>query len=200
MAEGIVTVRFRGGDKAFSVFQGLLTQGFECPVKTGGTLKHVLCRQLGISESYLNERVQTIFLNGRAVDDLVGEVVGNNSTIALSAAMPGLAGAVFRKGGMLSSLRNPRAGTTQDASLENRLGRVTLKLFNLIAAELGPEFFKNGILIKKEQLIHYLGWKKDLLHKACPAATVDGRQVETDALASSLAGAEYVRLFVNGDE
>ena len=67
--------------------------------------------QLGISESYLNERVQTIFLNGRAVDDLFGEVVGNNSTIALSAAMPGLAGAVFRKGGMLSSLRNPRAGT-----------------------------------------------------------------------------------------
>ena len=38
------------------------------------------------------------------------------------------------------------------------------------------------------------------MHKACPAATVDGRQVETDALASSLAGAEYVRLFVDGDE
>ena len=205
MVEDVVDVRITVSEKGISVFQGLFAEGVLIHSEPGQSLSDILCRRIGIPENYLHDRVQTVFLNGRAVDDFSGEPVRNNAVIALSAAMPGLVGAVFRKKGMLSPLRTFRLRQSKDSVFENYaketgLNQITLKLFNLIAAELAPEFLNNGILINKDQLLRYVDWKKAFLKKTCKALTVDGRPAEIDDLAVFLEEAEHVRLFANVDQ
>ncbi len=203
MAEDVVDVRITGSEKGIFVFYGLFADGVLINVETERPLLDILCGQVGISKNYLNDRVQTVFLNGRAVDDLAGEIVENNAVIALSAAMPGLVGAVFRKGGKFSSLRSVQQEPSKGSTSKERTGQVTLKLFNLIAAELGPDLLKNGILIHQDQLLRYVDWKRDILKRAFTELTVDGLQVELDDLAAFLEEADrkgHVRLFANVDQ
>jgi uncharacterized protein (DUF2164 family) len=74
--------------------------------------------------------------------------MSNGSTLALSAAMPGLAGATFRKGGKYAGLRAGITDTLSEARAQTETGLVTVRLFNFIAAELGPLFLKQGIVIR----------------------------------------------------
>ena len=87
-------------------FLGLIRSGFTAYVTVGCNLQDILSNQLGIEENYLQDRIQTIFLNNSPVDDTAGTTVDDGATISLSAAMPGLNGAVMRKGGILASLRH----------------------------------------------------------------------------------------------
>ncbi len=68
----------------FSAFWALLSYGFKIDVQIGRSLFDLLVRQVGIKESYLNEKVQTVFLNGNVVDDFSAEIVKNDAVIALS--------------------------------------------------------------------------------------------------------------------
>ena len=45
-------------------------------------------------------------LDGKPVDDIGAALVQDGSTLALSAAMPGLVGATLRRGGAYSSFRS----------------------------------------------------------------------------------------------
>jgi hypothetical protein len=135
------------------VFFPLFQQGVEIEARIGTSLKDLLCRQYKIPPDYLEERVKTIFLNGKAVDDPEQALVSENCVIALSAAMPGLAGAVLRRGGALAGFRN---SITYHADIshnpDSAKGWITLKLFNLLTAELGPAFLKKGIRISRQVL------------------------------------------------
>ena len=73
--------------------------------------------------------------------------VENGSKLALSAAMPGLVGVTFRKGGFYASLRNTITYSKTEASVVKGDGEIVLKLFNMVAKELGPAFLENGIRI-----------------------------------------------------
>jgi len=179
----------------FSVFQGLFSYGFMINVETGNSLLDVLCRQVCISERYLNDRVQTIFLNGNVVDDLTREIVEDDAVIALSAAMPGLAGAVFRKGGIFSPMRACSA-QREDVPSGGHTGLVTLKFFNLIAADLGPGFLKKGILVKKDLFIRFYNWKKSNLRSVCRKLTIDGSLHDVDDVLSVCKSADKVLLSV----
>ena len=83
----------------------LFGKGVGINAETGCTVKQLLCDQVGIAADYLSDRVQTIFLNGRPVDDEAKAVVHNGDVLALSAAMPGLVGTILRKGGHLAAMR-----------------------------------------------------------------------------------------------
>ena len=52
------------------LFFQLLGHGFYVNVQTGCSVKELLCNQLGIHEDYLAQRIQTIFLNAKVVDDV----------------------------------------------------------------------------------------------------------------------------------
>jgi len=65
----------------------------------GCSIKNLLCNQFDITPEYLSDRISTIFLNGKPVDDVESAIIKDNSILALSGAMPGLVGATFRKGG-----------------------------------------------------------------------------------------------------
>ena len=89
-----------------SAFFPLLALGFTVKTKVGVSVQELLCRQLGLSADYIDNRLQTIFLDGKAVDNVKTAVIRQGSTLALSAAMPGLAGATLRRGGAYASMRH----------------------------------------------------------------------------------------------
>lgn len=181
----------------FSVFYWIFSYGFQKSIETGFSLQDVMCRQIGISETYLSDRVQTIFLNGKAVDDIAFEFVSDNAVIALSAAMPGLAGAVFRKGGILSSMRSACSLPTEKMAIGRQTGFITLKLFNLVAADLGAGFLEKGILVRGDHFIEFFNWKISNLRSICRKLTIGGKRHDIDEVLSVCWPADNVLLYVN---
>ncbi len=123
-----------------------------------------LDRLPGFTLDYISDVVQTIFLNGTAVDDLTTPLKGKNPVLALSAAMPGLAGAIFRRNSFHAGLRT-QPDKEVSKEIKNRPLTVTLKLFNSIALERGPELLQIGVSITSRLFIDFLGKRKTLLEK-----------------------------------
>ena len=134
------------------LFFELLRSGFSADLTVGCGLEHLLCNQLDIAPDYLYSRVQTVFLNNSPLDDLASTSVPDGAVISLSAAMPGLNGAMMRKGGPLAELRRSISHSPDGARLQPFPGRITLKLFNLVAKELGPHFLSRGIVVNSKGL------------------------------------------------
>lgn len=130
--------------------------GVTMNVDVGTSVRNV-CRQIGILDDYLDERIQTLFLNGKAIDDPDTTIVSDRAVLALSAAMPGLAGATLRKGGSYASLRQV---ITEAAALaaptSPQKGSIILKLFNFISQELAPILLRYGIRIGTDELLQLL--------------------------------------------
>lgn len=167
-------------------FLPLLGEGFIAHGKAGLSVKDFLCHEVGVPADYLRDRVQTVFLDGKAIDDLDSTAVADNSIMALSAAMPGLAGAVLRRGGFYAAMRRQ---ISHQAGIEIRGGEtaaVTLKLFNLVARELGPEFLDRGILIPCRRLKDFIERQGRWIWARCDAAEVDGTAVDTRDLPEML--------------
>lgn len=134
----------------------LLESGVRLNVRVGGSLAELLCDQIGIPRDYLDGRIQTLFLNARAVDNVDTAKVADGAVIALSAAMPGLMGATLRKGGTFSGLRaaiSQEDGVTSD---DPSWGTITLKLFNLVAREMGPHLLAKGVVFPAGRLADFL--------------------------------------------
>jgi hypothetical protein len=184
-------------------FYPLLQQGLMVRIEVGVTLKDVLCRQLGLTPEYVEERIQTIFLNGKAVDDISRAVVMDGDTVALSAAMPGLVGATFRKGGFFAGLRLPITHKDGERASAEREGMLRVKLFNLLIDELGPQFLQHGVWIETEMLGDFLKAGAENFGRLCAAAETDGVPTDPDALLrmnwKELKGPIYLRV-VAGDK
>lgn len=128
------------------MFMPLWGAGVSLPVETGHNLRQVLCDQLGLTAEYLDQRIQTIFHNGHPIDDVETSTVCPDDSIALSAAMPGLVGATLRKGGHLAAMRgNISATAGKPVAAADGKGWIRLKLFNLVARELGPGLLSRGV-------------------------------------------------------
>jgi hypothetical protein len=157
-----------------SLFSPLLGQGFTLTIRTGISVRDLLCLQIGVSDDYLDQRIQTIFLDGKVVDNVDTAVIRQGSTLALSAAMPGLAGATLRRGGAYAAMRSQisHKNNTVDDSAEN--GTVMLKLFNLVALELGPMFLKQGIWIDGKNLKNFFERVPDFFWDGCLNAEING--------------------------
>ncbi|MDH4206196.1 MAG: hypothetical protein OEV45_11785 [Desulfobacteraceae bacterium] len=157
-----------------SLFSPLLGQGFTLKIRTGISVRDLLCLQIGVSDNYLDQRIQTIFLDGKVVDNVDTAVIRQGSTLALSAAMPGLAGATLRRGGAYAAMRSQisHKNNTVDDSAEN--GTVILKLFNLVALELGPMFLTQGIWIDGKNLENFFQRVPDFFWDGCLTAEIDG--------------------------
>jgi hypothetical protein len=140
------------------IFFRLLQNGFVVEAEEGRTVKAFLEEYLGLEKAYIDKRIQTIFLDGDAVDDVETAVVRDGSVLALSAAMPGLAGAVLRRGSSYAPMRREISHTKTSGQATARKGKVVVKLFNLLIRELGPLVLERGIVVDKTGL-------NDLLEK-----------------------------------
>ena len=153
----MMTVPLRFEADKISCFFPLLQRGFILKTRVGCSIKTLLCEDIGISPEYLENRIQTIFLDGKAVDDIESAIIRDGATLALSAAMPGLVGSTFRRGSHLAAFRNSITHEREETSWSHETeGMFTLKLFNLLVKELGPIFFERGIWIGKDDLDDFL--------------------------------------------
>lgn len=172
--------------------EGILIHGSD-----GETVADFLVKTAGIPPGYLKERVQTVFLNGRALDDLDTARVSGGANLALSAAMPGLAGAVLRRGGAYASMRRQISQEATSAAAGAGDIIITLKLFNLIASELGPEFLRKGVLIPGHHLRGFVERQGRWAWDGCRSATADGQPIEIGQIAELIATRRWVRLSIH---
>jgi hypothetical protein len=164
-----------GIDAAYiPVFFELLRNGFSADLTVGCSLEHLLCNQLDIAPDYLYSRVQTVFLNNSPLDDLASTVVPDGAVISLSAAMPGLNGAMMRRGGLLAGLRSSISHSPDEACLQPFAGRITIKLFNLVAKELGPHFLARGIVVNSKDLNELLSRHAPDIGQRVKTCEIDG--------------------------
>jgi hypothetical protein len=130
----------------------LMGQGISVETPLGISIQQLLEEHLHFGRDYIRDRIQTIFINGQAVDREGEILVHEGAVIALSAAMPGLVGATLRKGGHLSAMRSNISRARSNEVAKSKRGRVIIKLFNLIAREMGPEMLSQGVWISGAQL------------------------------------------------
>ena len=139
-----------------------LCYGVRVPLPAGPcTLATVLHDVLGLTPDYVRVHVQTILLDGLAVDDLDSHM-GPDARLALSAAMPGVVGATLRKGGHYAPMRQ---GITHpgDKARQDHAGSahtapalpprwLELRCFNDIAQEQARPLLQRGYLIPADGL------------------------------------------------
>jgi hypothetical protein len=167
------------------LFYILLSKGFRIPFEPGCTIKDLLCRQLRIDDTYIRERIQTLFLDGKAVDDIHHAIVSDGSTLALSAAMPGLAGAVFRSKSRYSAMRESISYAGPEKESFEGSGTIELKLFNLVAKEIGDIFLDRGILTGGRDICNIFEDHAALLENPDNMIIVDGNKTDGAGLLSS---------------
>jgi len=140
-----------------SAFFPMLQRGVTVLAEVGRPLRSLLCGQFAIPEEYVMERITTIFLDNRPVDDLDGSLIHEGSRVTLSAAMPGLVGATMRRSGFYATLRQGITHAEKGGDFSTGPGTVRLKLFNLLLPELGPLVLARGILLDRDELDRLFG-------------------------------------------
>ncbi len=146
----------RVSEGQLACFFPMLQKGVTLRVSVGCPIGALLREQLGLSKETIETRVQTVFLDGRPVDDIERAVVKDGSTLAIAPAMPGLMGAMLRRGGYYAPMRS---GITHrgDVSLQGSgEGRITVKLFGMALRELGPCLLAHAIEVGSEELAQLL--------------------------------------------
>ena len=172
----------RTGPEPGPVFHALFQEGILLKARIGATIHAFLCDGLGLDPRYVEERIQTVFLNGKAVDDPASTVIPDNATIALSAAMPGLLGATLRKGSFYAAMRSEISHAGR-SSLSPHEGDVVLKLFNLLPGEIGSFLLDRGVWVKGNALKRFLEVRLPRLRQGLIRAELDGRKVDLEELA-----------------
>ena len=163
-------------------FHTLMQEGFLVRAESGCTIKTLLCDQFGVSPEYLETRVQTVFLNGKPVDDIESTEIPAGATLALSAAMPGLVGATLRRGGYYAPMRSDITYRKEEAHGARGEGMVRVKLFNLLGPELAPTFLARGIWLSGFRLQGFVSQLPDEFWTQCKAIHLDGAAMSVTAL------------------
>jgi len=140
-------------------FSPLLQRGAALHVIVGRSVYGFLTEDLGLEARYVRERITTVFLDGQVVDVLEEARLQPGSSLALSAAMPGLVGATLRRSGPYAAMRaeitRPANGASTGGPLATSIIRV--KLFNLLVKEIGPVLLARGILLDRHEAMEILG-------------------------------------------
>ena len=163
-------------------FFQLLGLGFMVNAPANCSIRELICDQLGIPDDYLEERIQTLFLNGNVVDDLDSSIIKEGSTLALSGAMPGLAGATLRRGGFYASFRSQISYNENPSRVDEGNHWVVLKFFNLIVRDLGPAFLEKGIWMEGEKLQKFLMRNSEELRMRGALSDLNGKPVDINSL------------------
>ena len=168
-----------------SDFFPMFQQGVVVACRVGCPLGRLLSGEWGLTPDYVAERITTIFLNGRAIDNVNTAIVGDGSIIALSGAMPGLVGATLRRGGYYAAMRGAITYRETDADAIDRIATVRIKLFNLLLPELVPRFLGRGIRLDAEESAAFFRSREDGFWGACHEITLDHRQIERPVLCAA---------------
>ncbi len=183
-----------------SYFFLLLQSGVTVRSRTGCSVGVFLREEIKAGSDTI-EKIQSIILDGKPVDDLESAVIKDGSTLALSAAMPGLVGATLRRGGTYSSFRSAITYQETNEKVLPGEGSVQIKLFNLLMAELGPALLQKGVIITSGDLLNFVTGQSEDFWQGCRKITLDNRPIDAEELkgAALSSGKDRVFLTVSAD-
>ena len=193
----ITSVTLGVNAEALAKFTTLLQGGFLLDVPQKTSIGELLVSLPGFSKDYIAQRVQTIFLGGLPADDLDQQLLGIDAVLAISAAMPGLAGAIFRKNGIHASLRTTAEKVPLKSAQADVPIKIRLKLFNMIAVEKGEEILANGCMISASSLKNFLSYRHTL-SSHIRERKIDGQNQTLHELFSLLEKKNIINLTVKG--
>jgi hypothetical protein len=124
-----------------------MQQGLKVQVPAGISLQQLFVDHWHLEPDFVARRISTIFLDGHPVDDLAATHIRPDAQLALSGAMPGLAGAVLRRGGLLGGLRSGITHQETAAAVPRGAAWISVRLFNLLIRELGPRLLEMGAVV-----------------------------------------------------
>ncbi len=172
-------------------FTTLLQTGVHIATDRGISIGGFLKGLPGFTAEYITDQVQTIFLNGTATDDMETPLDGVNPTLAVSAAMPGLAGAIFRRNSLHAALRTVKL--TERSSAAGGSVTVNLKLFNAIARDRGSELLRRGVTVKAVNLARFLDSRGTVAEQIIDI-DLQGKRIAKDDLEQALSGLDTIHL------
>jgi hypothetical protein len=161
----------------------ILQSGFFLKIQVGCSLMTFLIGEIGLSPEFIEEKIQTIFLDGQVVDDLDSAIIKDGSSLALSSAMPGLVGAAMRRGGgFYGALRS--SITYREKGKPDMLheGTVHIRLYNLLMKELGALFLMKDIYMSSSDLAGFLSNQPESFWIGCKGISLDNKPLSMDAL------------------
>ncbi|MBB5349363.1 hypothetical protein JWG42_12955 [Desulfoprunum benzoelyticum] len=175
------------------LYTTVLQGGILVKARAGIPLGSFLDALPGFNHDYIVNVIQTIFLDGTAIDDLETPIEGDHPVLALSAAMPGLAGAILRKNSYHAALRTTvteRRDHHQQGSIT-----ITLKLFNSIARDCGPALLAAGIRLNAAVLRGFCSTHPTLA-AGLRHIVLDGRPITADSMSVWLEQEQTITLIV----
>lgn len=134
-----------------------LQNGFYVETESGIKLISFLTGSCGIPESYIRDKVKTIFHNGNPVDDPASVKLRNDSVVAISGAMPGIVGAMMRMASPYAAMRESITEKGENIFQTGDSIHVMLKLFNVILGDLWRGFVEKGVILDRERILRVIG-------------------------------------------
>ncbi|HYA85835.1 MAG TPA: hypothetical protein VEI57_02065 [Nitrospirota bacterium] len=172
----------------------LLQQGVKIRRRVGCSVDVFLRQEIGAAPETI-EKIQSIMLDGKPVDDIGSSLLHDGSTLALSAALPGLVGATLRRGGAYSSFRSAITYHETGKACAPREGWVRVKIFNLLMGELGPGLLQTGVLLRSSELLGFLTERAEDFGEGC-SATLDGKPIDVGKLKESMESVRSDQVFL----
>lgn len=176
--------------KEFSI---LLQTGFTIKCLVGTSIKNLFYDQLKLSPQFVEEKIRTIFLSGKPVDDIASVMVKDGATLALSGAMPGLVGATLRRKSPLASFRQSISTGQFSKELKKTEGYIQIKLFNILLKELGSFFLEMGIFIQRALFTSFVEQLTDDFYDRFRQIIVNGKPMQL------ISSADWFHPLVNHD-
>jgi hypothetical protein len=166
-------------------FFPIMQSGFLVTAWLPCTVGDLLHEQFGVEREYISERITTIFLDGKPIDNPDEALVVDHATIALSAAMPGVVGASLRRGSFYAAMRDAVTYTETEVPSESLAGVVRIKIFNLLLSELGPGFLKRGIIMTPPELSDFILQHPGTIRQGSIVGARNGQAVDPSSLIES---------------
>ncbi|MCF8027513.1 MAG: hypothetical protein K9K81_04050 [Desulfobacteraceae bacterium] len=180
VSEPSVEIKITVAENRLSLMRLVFGYGIQFKVPAGTRVSNFLQQALCTDADYIENRIQTLFMDGRAVDDPESEEIHSPCTLAVSAAMPGVFGAAFRKQGTYSGLRRHCSQIRQDQENRVKQGRivaVTVKCFNQVAADLGNELLEAGVVMNLKDFLDFWARQGSILEKDNPEVQINHTKI-----------------------
>jgi len=174
-------------------FYVLLQAGFTVKCLVGVSIEKLFYDQLKLNPQLVKEKISTIFLSGKPVDDIATATVQDGSILALSGAMPGLVGATLRRKSPLASFRQSISVQSASKNFKKTDGYIQIKLFNILLKELGLFFLEMGIYVPRAMFTSFVAQLTGDFYNRCRQILINGKHIQ---LKSSI---EWLSLLANYD-
>ena len=190
---------------AHGIFSGISGFGFLIDAPFGATIREMLKDVIGLNDDYIRDSIGTILYNGKPVDDMDAWKIGENASVAVSAALPGLFGAAFRKQGKYAGLRpacdqDILSPDDADRACENgKPSVVHLKLFNQSERDIAPGLLANGVRMSAESFCAFWENRLRLTGAGNIRIGLNGRPIAPEALCMGIGAGSVVITLQSGD-